>query len=78
MSLGVKNITKVHLKKKPCPQFIGIYFISKESMNFVLEDFKKEPIYHSINILINTAITPDLMQMVSENKKVLERLAYFG
>jgi hypothetical protein len=29
MALGVKNVTKAHLKKKPFPNYIGIYYISK-------------------------------------------------
>ena len=32
LSLGVKNVTKASLVKKPYPNFVGIYFISKESL----------------------------------------------
>jgi len=28
-ALGVLNITKIHLKKQPRPQSMGIYYISK-------------------------------------------------
>ena len=40
-SLGVKNITKISLKKKPEPNNLGIYFICEESLPFLIEDFKK-------------------------------------
>jgi hypothetical protein len=78
LALGVKNVTRASLIKKPLPNYVGLYFISKESLSHVFEDFKKEPIYHSINILLNTTITPDIMQTVVENTKVVERLSYFG
>lgn len=29
LALGVKNVTKAALKKKPLPNCIGIYYISK-------------------------------------------------
>ena len=78
MALGVKNVTKAHLKKKPCPTFVGIYYISKESLPHLFEDFKKDPLYHSINLLLNETINAETMQLVADNKKVTERLSYFG
>ena len=35
-SLGVKNITKVSLKKKPEPKFAGLYFISEQSISTIV------------------------------------------
>ena len=57
-SLGVKNITKASLIKKPQPTFTSIYFISPQSIELVVKDFKDSPIYHSINLLICETITP--------------------
>lgn len=36
LSLGVKNVTKVNLVKKPFPTYAGIYYISKQSLPSVI------------------------------------------
>jgi len=50
--LGMKNVTKASLNKKPEMTYSGIYFISAESLPCVVKDFHKAPIYQSINILL--------------------------
>ena len=78
MSLGVKDITKATLKKKPCPTYAGIYYISHLSLPLLTDDFKKEPIYHSINLILNSQINEDIMKTIAADKNITDRLAYFG
>jgi lipid A disaccharide synthetase len=77
-ALGVKNITKIKLKKKPEPNCIGIYYLSPISLKLINEDFKNEPIYHSINILLNEEVTPEVINSLVSEAKIMERLAFFG
>jgi hypothetical protein len=56
-ALGVKNITKITLKKKPEHSCIGIYYLSPKSLKLIAEDFKGEATYHSVNILLSEEVT---------------------
>ena len=75
--LGIKQLCRVDKKKKPIPSAMAIYFIECKSIQFLFQDFKEEDIYFSINLLVSEDANK-IMKQISQEIKIMERLAYFG
>lgn len=78
LDYGIKANLNASIKKKAEPNAMAIYYISKESLEYLIRDFKKEALYFSVNILMCEQITEECMKSIGEEQNIMDRLASFA
>lgn len=81
MDKSVYHLENLELIRKKYPNTPAIYFISpsKQSVNKLIEDFSnlKEPQYESIHLFFPTKISGELMELMSQQQGLVERIKTF-